>query len=164
MSRKVVKTKEVEKKVLSIPPEQLDQYQEAFKMFDTNNTGEIGVEQIRKALKKFGQDLTRKEVEDMIRDLDQDGSGSLTFEEFVTLMIKQTVEEVVSIEDEVIRAFRTFDKDGNGKISMNEFRYILTKLGDKMPESEVDEIFKEADLNNDGFLNYEEFVSYWRNK
>jgi calmodulin len=164
MSKKVVKTKEVEKKVLSIPPEQLDQYQEAFNMFDTNGTGQIGVDQIRKALKKFGQDLTRKEVEDMIRDLDQDGSGYLSFEEFVTLMTKQTVEEVVSVEDEVIRAFRTFDKDGNGKISMNEFRFILTKLGDKMPENEVDEVFREADLNNDGFLNYEEFVDYWRNK
>jgi calmodulin len=164
MSRTVVRTKEVEKKVLSIPPEQLDQYKEAFKMFDTNNTGQIGVDQIRKALKKFGQDLTRKEVEDMIKDLDVDGSGFLSFEEFVTLMTTQTVEEVVSVEDEVIRAFRTFDKDGNGKISMSEFRFILTKLGDKMPENEVDEVFKEADLNHDGVLNYEEFVNYWRNK
>jgi calmodulin len=164
MSRQVVRTNVVEKKVLSIPEEQLDQYREAFKMFDADNSGTIGVGEIRKALKKFGQDLSRKEVEDMIKDLDTDGSGCLSFEEFVTLMTKQTVEEVVSVEDEVIRAFRTFDKDGNGKISMNEFRFILTKLGDKMPENEVDEVFREADLNHDGFLNYEEFVSYWRNK
>jgi calmodulin len=164
MSSKVVRTNVVEKKVLSIPPEQLEQYREAFKMFDNNGDGTIGIDEIRRALKKFGQDFTRKEVEEMIKELDVDGSGSLTFDEFVTLMTKQTVEEVVNVEDEVIRAFRTFDKDNSGTISMNEFRFILTRLGDRMPENEVDDVFREADLNHDGVLNYEEFVNYWRNK
>jgi calmodulin len=165
-SRTVVRTREIEKKVLTVPEEQLDRYREAFKMFDTEGVGHISVDQIRKALKKFGQDFTRSEVEDMIRDLDQDGSGTLTFEEFVTLMTKSTVEEVevISLEDDIIRAFRTFDRDDDGKISMDEFRFILCRLGERMPEDEVDNIFREADLNHDGILDYEEFVAYWRSK
>ena len=65
-------------------------------------------------------------------------------------------------DDEVIRAFKSFDKDQSGKISNIEFRYILTQLGEKFTDSEVDTLFKECDLDNDGVLNYEEFVAFWR--
>ena len=38
------------------------------------------------------------------------------------------------------------------------------KLGDKVTESEILEIIKEADLNNDGEINYKEFVKAMMSK
>ena len=61
-------------------------------------------------------------------------------------------------EDEVINAFRVFDKDQNGMISSTELRHIMTTLGDKLTEEEVDEMIREADIDGDGYINYEEFV------
>ena len=168
MSRRITKTvtKEVQKKVLSIDPALRDQYKEAFDLFDTERRGSINVDQIRRAMKKFGQDLSRREIEEMIKDLDSDNSGSLTFEEFITLMTKQVVEEDIEVleEDEVIEAFKSFDVDKDGKISMQEFRFILTKLGDKFTEDECDAVFKEADLDHNGVLDFHEFVERWRKK
>ena len=169
MSRRTItKTivKEVEKKVLSIDPALRDQYKEAFDLFDTERRGFINVDQIRRAMKKFGQDLSRREVEEMIRDLDADGSGELSFEEFITLMTKQTVEEKIDVleEDEVIEAFKSFDVDHDGLISMQEFKFILTKLGDKFTDEECDAVFKEADLDHNGVLDFHEFVEKWRKK
>jgi calmodulin len=168
MSRVVTKTitKEVTERVLNIDPALKDQYKEAFDMFDTERKGSIGVEQIRRALKKFGQDLTRREVEDMIQGLDSDGSGTLTFVEFITFMQTQVVEEKVNIleEDEVIAAFKSFDVDHDGSISMQEFKTILTKLGDRFTDEECNAVFREADLNHDGHLDYHEFVEKWRKK
>ena len=58
-------------------------------------------------------------------------------------------------EEEIREAFRVFDKDGNGFISAAELRHVMTNLGEKLTDEEVDEMIKEADLDGDGQVNYE---------
>ncbi len=58
-------------------------------------------------------------------------------------------------EEELREAFRVFDKDGNGYISAAELRHVMTNLGEKLSDEEVDEMIKEADLDGDGMVNYE---------
>ena len=48
-----------------------------------------------------------------------------------------------------------FDKDGNGQINAAELRHVMTNLGEKLTDQEVDEMMKEADVDGDGQLNYE---------
>ena len=48
-----------------------------------------------------------------------------------------------------------FDKDGNGLINAAELRHVMTNLGEKLTDHEVDEMMKEADIDGDGQLNYE---------
>ena len=55
-------------------------------------------------------------------------------------------------------SFQFFDKDGNGEISLVEFREVLTQLGDPMDDDEVSLFFKLVDRNNDGKLQYDEFL------
>ena len=61
-------------------------------------------------------------------------------------------------EEDLIDAFKVFDKDGNGFISAVELRHVMTSLGEKLSDEEVDEMIKEADTDNDGQINYHEFV------
>ena len=62
-------------------------------------------------------------------------------------------------EEEIREAFRVFDKDGNGFISAAELRHVMTNLGEKLTDEEVDEMIREADIDGDGQVNYEgEFV------
>ena len=51
--------------------------------------------------------------------------------------------------------FRVFDKDGNGYISAAELRHVMTNLGEKLTDDEVDDMIREADLDGDGMVNYE---------
>lgn len=44
--------------------------------------------------------------------------------------------------EEFIRGFQVFDKEGNGFIGAGELRYVLTQLGEKMTDDEVDELLK----------------------
>ena len=48
-----------------------------------------------------------------------------------------------------------FDRDSNGYISASEFRYVLTTLGEKMSDTEVDELLTSADIDGDGQINHE---------
>ena len=67
-------------------------------------------------------------------------------------------------EDEpVLKAFRDFDKNDDGKITNHEFKYILTHIGEnKFSEKEVDEFFKDCNLNENEELDYEDFIILWK--
>jgi hypothetical protein len=62
-------------------------------------------------------------------------------------------------EDEVREAFKVFDKDGNGFISAAELRHVMTNLGEKLSDNEVEEMIREADVDGDGQINYDECVA-----
>lgn len=63
-------------------------------------------------------------------------------------------------EEEIREAFRVFDKDGNGFISAAELRHVMTNLGEKLTDEEVDEMIREADIDGDGQVNYEGRLIY----
>merc|ERR1739848_947902 len=92
---------------------------------------------------------------DMINEVDADGNGTIDFPEFCTLMARKMKD--TDSEEELKEAFRFFDKDGNGFISAAELRHIMTNLGEKLTDEEVDEMIREADIDGDGQVNYEEF-------
>ena len=81
------------------------------------------------------------------------GNGTIDFEEFLLMMARKMKD--TDSEEELREAFRVFDKDGNGFISAAELRHVMTNLGEKLTDEEVDEMIKEADLDGDGMVNYE---------
>lgn len=81
------------------------------------------------------------------------GSGTVDFDEFVEMMIRFM--KNIDPETEMRDAFKVFDKDGNGYISASELRYVMTNLGERLSEEEVEEMIQEADIDGDGQVNYE---------
>ena len=92
----------------------------------------------------------------MIKEVDLNSDGKIELDEFITLMLRNSPD--TQTEDEVINAFRVFDKEGNGLIATAELKHIMMTIGDKMTEAEADEMIHEADIDDDGVINYEEFV------
>ena len=48
-----------------------------------------------------------------------------------------------------------FDKNGDGFISASELRHVMTTLGEKLTDDEVDKMILEADIDGDGKVNFD---------
>ena len=70
---------------------------------------------------------------------------------------KPTEEEL----DELREAFDYNDRDSDGKIQLDEFSSMLDELEAGMSESDIEIGFKDIDTNDDGLIDFEEFVAWW---
>ena len=136
--------------------EQIAEFKEAFSLFDKDGDGTITTKELGTVMRSLGQNPTEAELQDMINEVDVDGNGTIDFPEFLSLMARKMKD--TDTEEELIEAFKVFDRDGNGLISAAELRHVMTNLGEKLTDEEVDEMIREADLDGDGHINYEEFV------
>ena len=119
-------------------------------------TGCITTKELGTVMRSLGQNPTEAELQDMINEVDADGNGTIDFPEFLNLMARKMKD--TDSEEELKEAFRVFDKDQNGFISAAELRHVMTNLGEKLTDEEVDEMIREADVDGDGQINYDEFV------
>merc|ERR1719436_1539685 len=106
-------------------------------------------------LNALGQNPTDGELNVMIESIDTE-DGRIDFPDFLSLMAKKMKE--ADTEEELIEAFKVFDKNEDGFISALELRDCMKNLGEKLTDAEVDEMIREADMDGDGHINYDEFV------
>ncbi|KAJ8268620.1 hypothetical protein COCON_G00137920 [Conger conger] len=61
-------------------------------------------------------------------------------------------------EDVIRNAFACFDEEGTGVIQEEYLRELLTTMGDRFTDEEVDELFREAPIDKKGNFNYVAFT------
>ena len=140
--------------------EQIAEFKEAFSLFDKDGDGTITTKELGTVMRSLGQNPTEAELQDMINEVDADGNGTIDFPEFLSLMARKMKD--TDTEEELIEAFKVFDRDGNGFISAAELRHVMTNLGEKLTDEEVDEMIREADVDGDGQINYEAQMCFHR--
>lgn len=133
---------------------------DGFKKIDSNGDGAISKIEMKNGLKLSDQEL---EVVFALGDIDQDGEISLS--EFVKLMCPAAESGLNRFRNsfrniqEVVSAFKRFDTNGDGSLSQQELVNGMKSLGAKLTAAEMKAIFILADVNQDGEINYIEFVS-----
>lgn len=64
-------------------------------------------------MKSLGLQASQQELQEMMTEADEDGSGSIEFEEFLNMM-KRKMKENENSMDDVKAAFKVFDQNGDG--------------------------------------------------
>lgn len=127
-------------------------------MFDRNNDGVITADELHTVMVSLGEDPTESEVQEMIYEVDQEGKGSINFQEFAVMMSRKS--EMPQDEDEDIKAaFLVFDKNGDGFVTSEEMHEVLSKFDLSTPIEEIEEMIKGVDADGDGMLSFEEFTN-----
>ncbi|GKV26279.1 hypothetical protein SLEP1_g35612 [Rubroshorea leprosula] len=131
---------------------------EMFKGIDTDNSGTITLEELKQGLAKQGTKLTEYEVKQLMEAADADGNGTIDYDEFITATMHLNR---MDKEDHLYTAFQHFDKDNSGYITNEELEQALREYG-LLDGKELKEILSEVDSDNDGRINYDEFVAMMR--
>lgn len=139
----------------SMSLEQIAEFKEAFQIFDKDGDGSITIKELDIVMRTLGQETSEEILKKMIKEVDDDESQTIDFREFLGLMERKIREN--DTEAELLEAFKIFDRDNNGLISLQELRFVMTK-GEKLKEEEINDLIREADVNGDGYIDYEEFV------
>ncbi|KUL87460.1 hypothetical protein ZTR_04532 [Talaromyces verruculosus] len=123
---------------------------------DKDGNGEITAEELKEVMRSLGQNPTESELQDIVNELDVDHTGTIDFDEFLTMMIHKG--KATDEEAELRAAFEVFDQDGSGTISADEMRRVMKSIGEELTDAEIDEMIKEADTDGNGTIDYQEFV------
>ncbi|XP_035697589.1 troponin C, skeletal muscle-like isoform X1 [Branchiostoma floridae] len=125
----------------SLTKEQVEELQMAFSIFDRDGSGEISTQNLGTILKQCGLNPSRDELDAIMAEADEDGSGTMDFDEFLELMAKQMHQDQYEVDEREVRAaFRIFDKDNDGFISIEELRTMADACGEHLSEDELKDL------------------------
>jgi len=150
--------------VPEITEDQKAEFKAAFDIFVEDSTdGTISTKELGKVLRMLGQNPSEQELQEMVDEVDEDGSGTIDFDEFTQMMSKQLAAEALEQiperpEKELAEAFRIFDSKCDGFIDGDELRAAFELTTENVEDWEIDQFISEGDKNEDGKMDYEEWI------
>lgn len=153
-----------------------------FDSIDKDGTRMLNWKELEKALPKLEDWNLGKKADVKKRFFKDDWTDSLKYEDFAEWAIEkklgglklqldendafESLQEHMMKQDgydqcgKLLKAFEKWDKDGNGKITEEELYDVLSQLDETFTKDNAAELFKAADLNQDGNIDYAEFAKW----
>merc|ERR1711918_299485 len=114
----------------------------------------------RKSAKKKGG--LSEEQKKMVADVDNDGSGTIEFGEFLEMMTGKMGEK--DSREDIEKVFKLFDDDNTNKISFRNLARVAGELGENIDDEELQDMINQADRDGDGEINIDEFYRIMKKK
>ena len=145
---------------------ELNIIQKEFAGLDIDGNGDISVEELEDILRsmRLKLKLTDKQIERVLKQIDTNNDGSIDADELMVVLEKYDTEGVVykalHLRSSIRQEFLKYDEDGNGYITKDEMVEIIKdRTGLTIPQKQIERLMKDSDKNDDGKVNYEEFVA-----
>merc|ERR1712241_1207490 len=132
--------------------EQLQMYKDCFKMMDINKDGTIDKNDLRGAFDNVGVLMTESELDDLLGEV----GGACTYDNMVKMFQEKMAGDGNDSDDLIVQAFKAYDLEV--KIDSKMFQHALMPWGDKMSKAEVDDIFGEFEIDEDGMIKSKEVI------
>merc|ERR1712157_533404 len=136
---------------------QIKALRETFMALDGNGDGLLTIPEMKEGLAKAGLKEIPPDLQQIMEDVDSDGSGVIDYTEFLAATLDK---RVYMKEDVCWSAFRVFDRNGDGKISKEELKQVLgdDEVKGTVGADTVKILLSEVDGNGDGFIDFQEFM------
>ncbi|CAD6185985.1 unnamed protein product [Caenorhabditis auriculariae] len=135
--------------------EQLADCREVFAYFDSKGDERISVQQVGDVLRALGQNPTEADIARCCSSYEKD--ARLSFEDFVPIFKSVNKNREDHTVEEFVEGLSHFDKEGNGLINVAELRHLLTTLGERLSDEDVDQLLA-GHNDSHGNVNIADFV------
>ena len=145
--------------------EKISAYRNEFLLLDTDGDGSVSTRELADVLRtmrvKFK--LSEGDIRKIIKEIDVDGNGSITVDEYMNNMKDKTNKDAIHRaliqRSSIRREFHKYDADGSGYISKDELKQVLKKRSKlDFSDYQIQELLEDADMDDNGKIDYEEFV------
>ncbi|KAG8192098.1 hypothetical protein JTE90_005395 [Oedothorax gibbosus] len=139
----------------------------AFRLMDDNRDKKLDLEEMRLGLQEYGAALDGDETAQLFAELDKDGSGTVSFEEFLKAVRPPLSDDRLAIID---RAFAKMDQTGDGCVTLEDIKGVYNAKehpdvqdGKKGEDEVLLEFLGSFDTPNkaDGKVTKQEFIDYY---
>ncbi|KAH9617770.1 hypothetical protein KSS87_016107 [Heliosperma pusillum] len=170
----------------NLSEEEIAGLREMFESMDTDNSGAITFEELKAGLKRYGSNLKDTEIRDLMDANARKEVALLTIVkyqsfdavldlpllslhafvwDFENVLLPLSISATIHLnklerEEHLVAAFQYFDKDGSGSITIDELQEACQEQG--LNDLYLEDVIKEVDQNNDGTIDYGEFVAMMR--
>ncbi|CAF0820038.1 unnamed protein product [Rotaria sordida] len=129
---------------------------DVFSLYDDRGDDHIPKHYLGEAVRALGLNPTEAEIRLLLSDLNR--VERLSMQQFQVIFERLSRQkECVAPADEFVDGLRVFDKDGNGLIPATELRHLLTTLGERLTDDEVEQLIYEFE-DKQGMIVYEDFI------
>lgn len=144
-----------EKKTLTLLQQAKHDYHRLFSKLDINSSGEITLQDFKRALKQLNHPMSgREDLEKKIFDsFDSNKDKVIDFNDFKAYL--------TSTDDQIWKGFNKIDEDHDGKLNKKDFvKYLRKTLHLSPTDVDIDLLFNKIDSKSDGYITYDEFREF----
>ena len=138
---------------LDIPEDQMEEFKQAFALFDKDGNGHVDANELGQVLASLGQIPTEDEINRMIAEVDGDMNGTIEFAEFLDMMKSKMSRK--ENEEEIQEAFNAFDVNKNGIINAKSLQKAFKSMNETFTDEEIKEMINV--VGNGGEVNFNQF-------
>ena len=138
---------------LDIPEDQMEEFKQAFALFDKDGNGHVDANELGQVLASLGQIPTEDELKRMISEVDGDMNGTIEFSEFLQMMKSKMSKK--ENEEEIQEAFNAFDVNKNGIINAKSLQKAFKSMNETFTDEEIKEMINV--VGNNGEVNFNQF-------
>jgi len=130
-------------------------WQETWYLFDEKRSQQVPRADFIHIVRSLGRRYTQAEIEEKMQ---QESIGDpVSLDKFLEFMRKPYTGPE---KPDLLQALKAFDGNETGFLKVGEITALLTTLGEKMTEAEVQQLMQDIKPDAEGRINIEEFASY----
>lgn len=150
--------------------------QELFRSLDVDHNNRLSKLELEQVILGLEPHLSRSEKESIWERFDTDRSGFVDLNEFCRALQEVNASALVTVEDKVrlvgirfkengssvYQAFSVFDRNNDGFLNRDEWQRAISFLAPELHPSDVDAIFRQFDVDANGFISLAEFQDFFQ--